>query len=198
VSDHFIVVGLQCTRSEIARVAMAPTTSGRKRDRLRKWLSSGTVPSGTPVSSPVSISTSQPRSLGTSTTTQQGFQARVFCLLSSDTRDVIQRHSVTITNDVDALIQRALVATRQKQAICQAKRWTFPFRGHTVVLREKADNIVKWLDRFKQVGDIASNADPVHVGLPWAGIRLLLEVGMKHIRKDGISGVPLMYIGRSF
>jgi hypothetical protein len=47
-----------------------------------------------------------------------------------------------------------------------------------VVLREKADNIVKWLDRFKQVGDIASNTDPVHVGLPWAGIRLLLQVSV--------------------
>lgn len=37
---------------------------------------------------------------------------------------------------------------------------------------------MKWLDRLKQVGDIASNADPVHVGLPWAGIRVLLEVGI--------------------
>jgi hypothetical protein len=37
---------------------------------------------------------------------------------------------------------------------------------------------VKWLDRFKQVGDVASNADPVHVGLPWAGIRVLLDVGI--------------------
>jgi hypothetical protein len=57
----------------------------------------------------------------------------------------------------------------------KSKRWTFTFRGRTVVLREKAVNIVKWLDRFKQVGDVASNADPVHIGLPWAGIRLLFQ-----------------------
>jgi len=85
---------------------------------------------------------------------------------------------VTNTTDVDALVQQALAATRQKQTTCHAKRWTFTFRGHTVVLREKADNIVKWLDRFKQVGDVASNADPMHVGLPWAGIRFLLEAAV--------------------
>jgi ankyrin repeat domain-containing protein 50 len=55
---------------------------------------------------------------------------------------------------------------------------TFTICGHTLVLQEKADNIVKWLDRFKQVGDVTSNADPVHVGLPWAGIRFLLEVSI--------------------
>lgn len=40
---------------------------------------------------------------------------------------------------------------------------------------------MKGLDRFKQVGDVASNADPVHVGLSWARIRLLLEVSIKLI-----------------
>ena len=28
------------------------------------------------------------------------------------------------------------------------------------------------------MGDIASNVDPVYAGLPWAGIRLLLEVSI--------------------
>jgi hypothetical protein len=35
---------------------------------------------------------------------------------------------------------------------------------------------VKWLDQFKHIGDVVSNADPVHVGLPWVKIRLLLKV----------------------
>jgi len=43
-------------------------------------------------------------------------------------------------------------------------------------LWDEADKVMLWLDRFKQVGDIAVNADPIHAGLPWAGIRLLLEV----------------------
>ena len=43
-------------------------------------------------------------------------------------------------------------------------------------LRDEADNVILWLDRFKQVGDVAVNVDPIHAGLPWAGVRLLLEV----------------------
>jgi hypothetical protein len=108
----------------------------------------------------------------------------VFLHLSPQDQDTIQQHTVTNTTDVDALVQQALAATRQKQTTCQAKRWTFTFRGQTVVLREKADNIGKWLDRFKQVGDVASNVDPVHVGLPWAGIRLLLEVSIVDLVKN--------------
>ena len=39
-----------------------------------------------------------------------------------------------------------------------------------------ADKVLLWLDRFKSVGDIAVNVDPIHAGLPWAAIRLLLEI----------------------
>ena len=43
-------------------------------------------------------------------------------------------------------------------------------------MEEEADKVVGWLNRFTAVGDVVANVDPVHVGLPWAGIRLLLEV----------------------
>jgi hypothetical protein len=43
-------------------------------------------------------------------------------------------------------------------------------------LFEQADKVVRLLDRFKAVGDIVANVDPVHVGLPWAGVRAILEV----------------------
>ena len=73
-------------------------------------------------------------------------------------------------------VQNALAPAQEQQNICRNKRWKVTFNGRTIVLREYADKVVKWLDRFKAVGDIAVNADPVHAGLPWAGIRLLLEV----------------------
>ena len=47
-------------------------------------------------------------------------------------------------------------------------------------LRDEADTVMLWLDRFKPVGDIAVNADPIHAGLPWVGVCLLPEV-----QKDG-------------
>jgi hypothetical protein len=45
-----------------------------------------------------------------------------------------------------------------------------------VRLQDTADKIIVWLDKFKVVGDIAVNVDPMHAGLPWAGIRFLLQV----------------------
>ncbi len=80
------------------------------------------------------------------------------------------------TSDIDLALEKALTAAKEKQRYCDEKRWTFTFIGRTVDVKEEADKVVGWLDRFKAVGDIVANVDPIHVGLPWAGIRLLLEV----------------------
>ena len=45
-----------------------------------------------------------------------------------------------------------------------------------MVFRDKADTVVSLISKFKDIGSIAAGADPVHVGLPWAGICLLLQV----------------------
>jgi len=44
------------------------------------------------------------------------------------------------------------------------------------LLRDKADKVMLWLDRFKSAGDEVANVAPLHVGLLWAGVRMLLEV----------------------
>lgn len=80
------------------------------------------------------------------------------------------------TSDVNEALEQSLAAAKQKQRDCNAKRWTFTFAGRTVTLKEEADKVVHWLERFKAVGDVAVNADPMHAGLPWAGVRLLLQV----------------------
>jgi hypothetical protein len=43
-------------------------------------------------------------------------------------------------------------------------------------LFDQVDKVVQLLDKFKAVGDVVANVDPVHVGLPWAAIRAVLEV----------------------
>ena len=93
--------------------------------------------------------------------------------LSDDERATLQDH---FYDDIDLALENALTATKEKQRCCIEKRWTFTLAGRSVTLREEAEKVVRWLNRFKSVGDIAINVDPVHVGLPWAGIRLLLEV----------------------
>jgi hypothetical protein len=97
-------------------------------------------------------------------------------LLKERERAIIRENILPNTNDIGSALEDVLKAAQKKQKICDGKRWTFTIRGHPVMLREEADKVIMWLDRSKAVGDIAGNVDPIHAGLPWAGIRLLLEV----------------------
>ncbi|KAF4635686.1 hypothetical protein G7Y89_g2417 [Cudoniella acicularis] len=45
-------------------------------------------------------------------------------------------------------------------------------------LPKKMDDLLQLTKEFKQIGDIASNVDPIHAGLPWAGIRFLLQAAI--------------------
>jgi len=35
---------------------------------------------------------------------------------------------------------------------------------------------VEWVKKFRDVGDVVVQYDPTHAALPWAGVRLLLQV----------------------
>jgi hypothetical protein len=104
------------------------------------------------------------------------FLGKTLLSLSKDDRAIIQEYILPTTEDIDSVLQNALSAAEEKLKLCENKRWVFTFGGHFVRLRDEADKVILWLDRFKQVGDIAVNVDPIHAGLPWAGIRFLLEV----------------------
>jgi hypothetical protein len=73
-------------------------------------------------------------------------------------------------------IEEVVSITRTKQDECEKKSYKFRFQGKEMILRDVAEKIVFWLDKFKTVGDVVVNFDPVHASLPWAGIRFLLQV----------------------
>ena len=43
-------------------------------------------------------------------------------------------------------------------------------------IQESADRLVGWIAKFKEVGDIAMQYNPIHAALPWAGVRFILLV----------------------
>ena len=89
---------------------------------------------------------------------------------------IIRQYILPNSSDISSAVEQALAVAEEKQQRCLEKRLTFTFAGKVVVLKEEVDKVVRWLNRVKSVGDIVVNVDPVHAGLPWAGIRLLLEV----------------------
>jgi len=96
--------------------------------------------------------------------------------LSHRDRATLQDHILPNSSDVNLALEQALAAAQEKQRHCLEKRWRVTFAGREFILKEEADKVICWLNRVKQVGDVVVNVDPVHAGLPWAGIRLLLEV----------------------
>lgn len=96
--------------------------------------------------------------------------------LSPAQRTTLQEHGIDGTSDVRAAVDEAYIAASNKKQQCDDKKWRWRFQGREVVLRDEAEKVMLWMDRFKSVGDIAANAAPVHAGLPWAGIRMILEV----------------------
>jgi len=73
-------------------------------------------------------------------------------------------------------IEDMVVLTKKKQDECEKKAWKFEFLKREIVLKDVAERVVSGLVKFKEFGDIAVAFDPVHAALPWAGVRLLLQV----------------------
>ena len=60
----------------------------------------------------------------------------------------------------------------------EGKLWKVNFRDEEIVLRDVGMKILRWVDKFKQIGDIIVQYDPAHAALPWAGFRFLLQVDL--------------------
>lgn len=94
--------------------------------------------------------------------------------LSLEDREAITS-SITSDSKLDILHHLHSLAVK-KRTDCEDQRWKFELNGRQIILRDLAEKIIVWIDKFKQIGDVAVNFDPVHASLPWAGIRFLFEV----------------------
>ena len=130
----------------------------------------GPVP-GLSANNPTSVPPFSPSTFATAQLLQNALHR-----LKDEERTMIERHIPLASIDIQSAVQGAINAANSKRQACLNNRWSFTLNGRNVILREKADKVVYWLDRFKSVGDVVANADPIHIGLPWAGVRLLLEV----------------------
>lgn len=55
----------------------------------------------------------------------------------------------------------------EKKEQCLRRRWTIRKpNGGTLILRDVFEKIVVWVQKFKEVGDIVVQYDPVHASLP--------------------------------
>jgi hypothetical protein len=68
-------------------------------------------------------------------------------------------------------------AAEEQKNQCMANRWNIPRKNkEPIILRDLIDKILVWVEKFSQIGNCVAQYDPVHAALPWAGIRLILQV----------------------
>ena len=82
----------------------------------------------------------------------------------------------TIRSLLPAAFEGAHDCAKKLQQKCENERWSWRYKGREIYLSEQTDKLLRLLDKFKSVIDVASNAEPIQIGLPWAGIRTNLEV----------------------
>jgi hypothetical protein len=96
----------------------------------------------------------------------QKFLEEALKSLTTEQRIIIQQHQAShISEAVEGAYNEAL----RKKSACEANRWPG---------LDKLDTVILCLDRLKMIGDVVSDIDPVHIGLPWAGIRTLLSMAV--------------------
>lgn len=112
------------------------------------------------------------------TRTKEAYEILINALKTLDAgqRETIQAlispDSVTINAVLDEVYNHA--GDLQKRSAM--KGWTWNYNGRQVNLRDQSDKLLRFLERFKSWGNAVANIDPILVGLPWAGVRTILEV----------------------
>ncbi|KAF9771620.1 hypothetical protein IL306_010735, partial [Fusarium sp. DS 682] len=86
------------------------------------------------------------------------------------------RTKINFDHEKIETVSEVLKFTDEAQKKCDDKMWRLRRKnGATVSVRDVLAKVVKWVNHFKAIGDIAVQYDPGHAALPWAGVRFLLQ-----------------------
>lgn len=110
---------------------------------------------------------------------RQNLWALAFETLSSKDKDRLQKYRL---EENTACIDDAFHEVQEKQKTCLRKRWTLKTNTGRIIVRDVLDKIAVWVNKVKEVGDIAAQYDTSHASLPWAGVRFLLQVSMNDLQ----------------
>ncbi|KAF5649437.1 ankyrin 1 [Fusarium sp. NRRL 52700] len=117
-----------------------------------------------------------------STTDPQSLWDQAFHSLGADLKTILG-HAATHKRDI---LAAALEAAESRKATSLRKRWKFKrSNGQVVIIRDVLEKIAKWIDSFKAVGDAAVQFDASNASLPWAAVRLLLQVTVNDVQQYG-------------
>ncbi|KAL8992531.1 MAG: hypothetical protein Q9169_007030 [Polycauliona sp. 2 TL-2023] len=111
-----------------------------------------------------------------SSLTQQRTQSVDLWQKALTTLDDDLRASLDFKNSTKRdILEKTLRTAQEKKQLSLKRRWKVKIKGKELIVRDILEKIIKWLDHFKAIGDIAVQYDQAHAALPWAGVRFLLQ-----------------------
>lgn len=96
-------------------------------------------------------------------------------LLGEDQKRLFEHVSLEPT-EMSTIPMDILESIQDKRKQCEEKKLTMTVGNKTIDLKDIANEALDWLEKFKGVMDVAVSADPMHAALPWAGVKVILEV----------------------
>ena len=117
------------------------------------------------------------RTPSTSSTAPQSLWAEAISQLDLQERETLGSFIEPDTQDMTSILESTRNEIRRIVDTNSERAWKITVRGEDIVLRDVGMKILQWVDRFKEIGDIAVQYDPGHAALPWALFRFLLQVG---------------------
>jgi len=161
----------------------APTAAphGKKRDKFLQLLKPySRSPSPNP---PTSVS--QQAAPHVTTTGSDDLWTQAYHKLPDDLKQHLAMNNHGVADRLQTLQDLLQTAVRAKET-SMAKRMNLKWGDKEINVQETADKLVGWITKFKEIGDVAMQYDPIHAALPWAGVRFILLVR---------SNYSLYYIG---
>ncbi|KAF7952034.1 uncharacterized protein EAE97_001531 [Botrytis byssoidea] len=75
----------------------------------------------------------------------------------------------------------------QKQELkAQERKWKWKKKnGQVIIIRDIFVKLAIWIEKFKSIGHIVVQYDPIHASLPWALVRFLLQAAVNDIHSNG-------------
>lgn len=79
------------------------------------------------------------------------------------------KSEMSFPKQMEAAVQFQINKMKQKQ-------WVLQWDQKSIVVRDQAERIVKFVQTFSSLGSTIASIDPIHAGIPWAGVCVILTV----------------------
>ena len=116
---------------------------------------------------------------------------RAYDILRGEKKDLVNDFEKILLSEPESELSTSLDGTEpvqrenlmssfiaKKLMAMNDKKWKIHVAGSSIEVREQVDRLLKTILVAKDFISSAASMDPIHAGLPWAGVCMLLSVGV--------------------